>query len=234
MTSPYGSTRYSCSDFVDEDITKRKDQGEQHPFGSLVFPACTFLAGIIWESMGEVLSSARLGMSFLQQCARVLAKSGHPIRWINPVGFPVIQDYPEFKSMRVKTRLFGEVIKPRINVETEKFSVLKASNGLPPNFIHSQDSSHMMLVVSEAYDKGVSHFCNVHDSFGTLAADSQILADTIRTTFVKMYSNGCPLESFKTSIQPILTKKQIEKLPAVPEKGNFDIQEVMHSEFFFA
>ena len=234
MTSPYGSTRYSCSDFVDEDITKRKDQGEQHPFGSLVFPACTFLAGVIWDSMGEVLSSARLGMSFLQQCARVLAKSGHPIRWINPVGFPVIQDYPEFKSMRVKTRLFGEVIKPRINVETEKFSVLKASNGLPPNFIHSQDSSHMMLVVSEAYDKGVSHFCNVHDSFGTLAADSQILADTIRTTFVKMYSNGCPLESFKTSIQPILTKKQIEKLPDVPQKGDFNIDEVMHSEFFFA
>ena len=234
MTSPYGSTRYSCSDFVDEDLTKRKDNGEKNPFGTLSFQACTFMAGIIWESMGEVLSAPRQGMSFLQNCARILAKAGHPIVWYNPVGFPVIQDYPEFKSMRVKTKLFGEVIKPRINVETEKLSVLRASNGLPPNHIHSQESAHMMLTVCKADDKGVSHFCNVHDSFGTLAADSQILADSIRETFVEMYSNGCPLEDFKETIKPILTDKQRSKLPDVPAKGDFDINEVIHSEFFFA
>ena len=89
----------------------------------------------------------------------------------------------------LKTRMFGEIIKPRINVETEKYSVLRASNGLPPNFIHSQDSAHMMKVVCKAYDKGISHFCNVHDSFGTLAADSQVLADTIRETFVELYDD---------------------------------------------
>ena len=234
MTSPYGSTRYSCSDFVDEDLVKRKDQGDEHPFGSSSFQACTFLSGVIWDSMGEVLSSARLGMSFLQNCAKVLSKNGHAIRWVNPVGFPVIQDYPEFKSMRVKTRMFGEIIKPRINVETEKYSVLRASNGLPPNFIHSQDSAHMMKVVCKAYDKGISHFCNVHDSFGTLAADSQVLADTIRETFVELYDNDCPLEGFKVSIEPTLTEEQRKKLPTVPEKGDFNIKEVLQSEFFFA
>ena len=234
MTSPYGSTRYSCSDFVDEDLVKRKDQGDEHPFGSSSFQACTFLSGVIWDSMGEVLSSARLGMSFLQNCAKVLSKNGHAIRWTNPVGFPVIQDYPEFKSMRVKTRMFGEIIKPRINVETEKYSVLRASNGLPPNFIHSQDSAHMMKVVCKAYDKGISHFCNVHDSFGTLAADSQVLADTIRETFVELYDNDCPLEGFKVSIEPTLSEEQRKKLPTVPEKGDFNIKEVLQSEFFFA
>ena len=233
MTSPYGSTRYSCSDFVDEDIKKRRDSGESHPFGSAIFPACSFLAGIIWESMGEVLASARVGMSFLQKSAKVLARAGHPVRWFNPVGFPVVQDYPEFKSMRVKTKLFGEIIKPRINVETDKLSVLRAGNGLPPNFIHAQDSAHMMMVVAESYDKGLTHFCNVHDSFGTLASDSQVLAETIRSTFVKMYDNGCPLEAFKTSIKPILTDKERKKLPAVPKKGDFDVKEVIHSEFFF-
>ena len=29
-------------------------------------------------------------------------------------------------------------------------------------------------------------------------------------------------------------QKQIEKLPDVPQKGDFNIEEVMHSEFFFA
>ena len=234
MTSPYGSTRYSCSDFVDEDIVKRKDQGDLHPFGTASFQACTFLAGVIWDSMGEVLSSARLGMSFLQDCAKVLAKSGHAVRWNNPVGFPVIQDYPEFKSMRVKTKLFGEIIKPRINVETEKFSVNKAKNSCPPNYIHAQDSAHLFMTVVKSHEKGVSHFCNVHDSFGTLAADSQTLADTIRETFVDMYSQGCPLEDFKQSMLPILNDTQKEKLPQVPQKGDFDINEVLKSEFFFA
>ena len=90
------------------------------------------------------------------------------------------------------------------------------------------------MTVVKAYNKGVSHFCNVHDSFGTLAADSQILADTIRETFVELYSHGCPLEDFKQSMLPILTDKEIDKLPNVPEKGDFDIQEVLKSEFFFA
>jgi DNA-directed RNA polymerase len=90
------------------------------------------------------------------------------------------------------------------------------------------------MCVVKAYDKGLSHFCNVHDSFGTLAADSQTLADTIRETFVEMYSNGCPLEDFKTSMLPILNDSEKTKLPEVPEKGDFDIEEVLKSEFFFA
>ena len=30
MTICYGSTRYSCTDFVIEDLTKRQDKGEHH------------------------------------------------------------------------------------------------------------------------------------------------------------------------------------------------------------
>lgn len=236
MTSPYGSTRYSCSDFVDENLVKRKDAGEPHPFGEgkLAFEACSFLAGVIWDSMGEVLAAPRQGMHFLRQCSSVVIKAGHPLVWYNQIGFPIVQDYPEFKSMRVKTKLFGEVIKPRINVETEKLSVLRGNNAVAPNAIHGNDSAHMMLTVSKAYDKGLTHFCNVHDSFGTLAADSQILADTIRESFVEIYSQGCFLQEFKETIKPVLTDKQRDKLPEVPEKGDFNIEEVLSSEFFFA
>ena len=38
----------------------------------------------------------------------------------------------------------------------------------------------------------------------------------------------------KLSIQPTLTEEQRKKLPTVPEKGDFNIQEVLQSEFFFA
>ena len=58
MTICYGSTRYSCTDFVVEDLTKRQDKGEKHPFFTDVFKPASFLAGIIWDSIGDNLKSA--------------------------------------------------------------------------------------------------------------------------------------------------------------------------------
>ena len=233
MTLPYGSTRYSCTDFVQEDITKRTDKGEKNIFGDREFQASSYLARIIWDSIGEIINSARVGMDFLQKSARVMAKNNLPIRWVAPSGFPVIQAYPEFKSKRVKTKLFGEVIKPRINEETEKLAVLKAGNSLPPNFIHSQDSAHLMLTVGHALYNGVQSFCNVHDSFGTVAGDCEQLSKSIRETFVDMYKDSHYLKDFRASLEPVLDERARKKLPDVPGRGDLDLDKVLDSEFFF-
>ena len=79
MTICYGSTRYSCTDFVVEDLTKRKDKGEEHPFEDMFKPSI-YLAGIIWESIGDNLKSARKGMAYLQSIAKVVAKEQLPIQ----------------------------------------------------------------------------------------------------------------------------------------------------------
>ena len=73
MTICYGSTRYSCTDFVVEDLTKRKDKGEMHPFDDMFKPA-TYLSKIIWASIGENLKSARVGMDYLQNNAKVICE----------------------------------------------------------------------------------------------------------------------------------------------------------------
>ena len=51
MTICYGSTRYSCTDFVIEDLTKRKDKGENHPFTDEIFRPASYLASVIWDSI---------------------------------------------------------------------------------------------------------------------------------------------------------------------------------------
>ena len=234
MTLPYGSTRYSCSDFVLEDLTKRGDKGDLHPFGTQEFKACTFLSGIIWDSIGEIINSARVSMDFLQKTARIMAKNNLPIRWVSPSGFPVVQSYPELRLKRVETKLFGEIIRPRIHEETEKLAVLKAGNSLPPNAIHSQDSAHLFLTTVDALRKGVQSFCNVHDSYGTVAADCDKLADSIRTTFVDMYKDYDLLQSIRQSVEPVLDEKSRKKLPSVPSKGDLDLDKVLSSDFFFA
>ena len=65
------------------------------------------------------------------------------------------------KSKRVKAMLMGEVIKPRINIETDLTDKLRMGNGVAPNLVHSVDSAAMMSTVNIAYKNGITNFCNV-------------------------------------------------------------------------
>jgi DNA-directed RNA polymerase len=234
MTICYGSTRYSCTDFVVEDLTKRKDKGEEHPFQNDVFKPSSYLASVIWDSIGNNLKSARIGMDYLQTIARVVAKEQLPVHWVTPVGFPVYQSYPEMKSKRVKAMLMGEVIKPRINTETDKTDKLRMGNGVAPNVVHSVDSAAMMETVNIAYKNGITNFCNVHDSFGTTAGDVEVLNKSLREAFVTMFTEHDILANFRNDVLKQLPVELHEKIPEVPEKGNLDIQQLTNSEFFFA
>ena len=234
MTICYGSTRYSCTDFVVEDLTKRKDKGEEHPFQSDVFKPSSYLASVIWDSIGNNLKSARIGMDYLQTIARVVAKEQLPVHWVTPVGFPVYQSYPEMKSKRVKAMLMGEVIKPRINTETDKTDKLRMGNGVAPNVVHSVDSAAMMETVNIAYRNGITNFCNVHDSFGTTAGDVEVLNKSLREAFVTMFTEHDILANFRNDVLKQLPVELHEKIPEVPEKGSLDIQQLTNSEFFFA
>jgi len=234
MTICYGSTRYSCTDFVKEDLEKRKDKGEDHPFSDDLLKPCSYLASLIWDSIGDNLKSAREGMDFLQSIARIVCKDQLPIHWINPVGFPIWQSYPEVRSMRVKAMLMGEVIKPRVNTELDTTDRRRMVNGVAANFVHSLDSACMMVTVNLAHDKGINNFCNVHDSFGTTAADVQILNETLRDAFVKVFSENDVLLDFKEGISKLVPEKYRDKLPELPNKGTLDVELLKQSEFFFA
>jgi len=233
MTICYGSTRYSCTDFVVEDMTKRKDKGEMHPFDDVFKPAI-YLASVIWSSIGDNLKSARQGMDYLQEIAKVVSKEQLPIHWVTPIGFPVYQSYPEMKSKRVKAMLMGEVIKPRINTETDKTDRLRMSNGVAPNFVHSLDASAMMRTVNIANQNGIQNFCNVHDSFGTTAGDVEMLSASLKKAFTEIFSGPCVLDEFKGDVKRQIPDKLHAKLPEVPSKGELDVTELADCDFFFS
>ena len=232
MTICYGSTRYSCTDFVIEDLTKRQDKGEHHPFVDDLFRPASYLASVIWDSIGDNLKSARVGMKFLQEIAKIVSREQLPIHWVTPVGFPVYQSYPEMKSKRVKAMLMGEVIKPRINAETDKTDKLRMSNGVAPNVVHSVDSAGMIKTVNIAYKNGIKNFCNVHDSFGTTAGDVEMLNKSIREAFIDMFSKHDILNEFREDVIRQLPDKLKDKLPEVPSKGDLDINKLRESKFF--
>ena len=55
-----------------------------------------------------------------------------------------------------------------------KVSSIKNRNEFPPNFIHSLDSSHMMLTSLFLWPRGIT-FASVHDCYWTHAEDVEIM-----------------------------------------------------------
>ena len=232
MTLTYGSTRYACTDFVVEDLTKRKDKGEMHPFDDLFKPS-TYLSKLIWQSIGENLKSAKEGMRYLQDIAKVVAKEGVPIHWVTPVGFPVYQYYPEIKSRRVETHLMGQVIQSTIREAKPETDKMKQRNSCPANYVHSLDSACMIRTVNIAREKGIENFCNVHDSFATHACDIDKLNESIREAFVSIFSKDL-LSDFKAKVSETLSDEAIAELPERPKDGELDLDLLHKCKYFFA
>ena len=233
MVLPYGGRQYSFSDFVMDYIVEQKELGNMHPFGDEAFKASTYLAKVIWDSIGEVVHAATDAMGWLQRASRVASKEGLPIRWDTPVGFPVLQAYKETKPYRIETKLLGSTFRPMLYKETGKIDKNRQANGISPNFVHSIDAAHMMLTIDVCVQCEIHTFAMVHDSYGTHAADAETLWWCLRKAFVEMYSQTDVLEDFRTDLLDILPRDKHDEIPPSPTKGNLDISLVEESEFFF-
>jgi len=234
MVLPYGGKQYSFSDFVMDYIVEQKEKGNMHPFGDDAFRASTFLAKVIWQSIGEVVHAATDAMSWLQKAARVASSEGLPVRWDTPTNFPVLQAYKATKPYRIKTKLLGTVFHPMLYKETGMLDKNRQSNGISPNFVHSIDASHMMITIDVAKQCEIFNFVMVHDSYGTHAADAETLWWCLRKAFVEMYSQTDVLEDFRTDLLDVLPQNRHIEVAPVPAKGALDISVVEHSPFFFA
>lgn len=233
MTLPYGATRFSCRAYTEEWMRDRA--GDDMPFeqGS-TFQASQYMSEIIWESIGEVVVAAREAMDWLQSCAKVVADEGLPVYWTTPLGFTVMQKYNSFKSRRVETRLGDKVVKLSLQHEQDNIDKRRMASAISPNFVHSLDATHLMMSVCYAEDNGIESFAMIHDSFGTHAADTNMLAACLREAFVNLYEENDVLEDFKAQIERQVEPENQERIPALPAKGDLDVACVRDSDFFFA
>lgn len=222
MTLPYGSTRFSCAEFLVEDHLKR---GEYPMFEAMEYAAAAnFLSYPVWESIGDVVVKAREAMEWLQKAARKLIKEGHDeIHWTTPSGFPVFQTYWKSETYQIRTRVLGGTLL-KVRSEVDIPDANKHKNGIAPNFVHSHDATHLTLTVRAARRDGIRSFAMIHDDFGTHAADAQRLYELIRSEFVSMYERVDPLMRFA---------EEYPQLPEPPEKGTLDIRQVLDSPYFF-
>lgn len=230
MVLPYGGTRFSCCDFVDEYIEDRVSKGEHIPFDDRG-TASRFLADIIWNSIGDTVKKAREAMDWLQQVARLISKTDKPVHWNTPLGFPVKQAYYDQKDLLVKTKMMGRI---RFKSTTDKIAKRKQSQGVSPNFIHSLDATAMFLTIDHCLYEGITDLAMVHDSYGTLAADVDQLSECTRNAFIQLYTETDPIQHFKKQLHNILSEKQLAKVPPLPDKGTLEISEILKAKYFFS
>lgn len=220
MTSVYGVTYVGAR----EQIKRRLQEKGLITDDRLLFSAACYGAKVTMAALGELFQAARGIMVWLGDCAKVIASENQPVRWTTPLGLPVVQPY--FKSQRhiIKTSL--QVL--ALQREGDSVEARKQRTAFPPNFVHSLDSTHMMMTAIACRDSGLQ-FAGVHDSFWTHACDVDKMNQILREQFVELYSMPILenlLENFHTSY-PTLT------FPALPKRGNFDLREVLKSPYFF-
>jgi DNA-directed RNA polymerase len=223
MTLPYGSTQNTCTESIYDWY---RETGTQY-FGNTGFKHAIYLSPLLWSSIGDVVIAARQAMDWIQKCASIVAKEGHGVNYVTPLGFPVYQSANKADVKVVKTAINGGV-KLTVQYYTDEMDVRKMRQGASPNFVHSMDATHMMMVLNAGLTEGLTSFAMIHDDFGTHACDIDKFHRIIRETFVRMYSNDI-LGNFGEQ----LTANHSVVLPPKPRMGTLDLNEVLKAEFFF-
>ena len=249
MTLAYGSKEYGFADQVYEDIVMPAIDSGAGAMFTEPNQASRFMAKMIWEAVSVTVVAAVDAMKWLQGAAKLLAaevkdkKTGEilkpclPVHWVTPDGFPVWQEYRKKDTTRLNLMFLGSFnLQPTVNKGTKKeLDKHKQESGISPNFVHSQDGSHLRKTVVHTHRKyGVMSFAVIHDSFGTIPADAEYLFRGVRETMVETYRDNDVLLDFYEQFEYQLHESQRDKLPELPKKGKLNIEDILSSDFAFA
>lgn len=183
MTTVYGVTRYGARLQIAKQL-KALDDFPKH----WVWSASSYLTSKTFDSLRKMFTSTKEIQDWFTDCARHISSvCGQNVEWITPLGLPVVQPYNRHEkhndhlSKNTKIDAFFAIdayCKPNI---------MKQKNAFPPNFIHSLDSSHMMLTSLYCEKNGLT-FISVHDCFWTHACTVPDMNKVCREQFVALHS----------------------------------------------
>jgi DNA-directed RNA polymerase, mitochondrial len=206
--------------------------GESGDAEPQIVQACGHMSGLIWTALQETVVAASEGMAWLQACARQIVKTGKGVRWTVPgTGFLVEQNYVVMNVQQITTEIAGRVVKPAVYTETDEIEQHKQVNAIAPNVVHSLDAAALMLCIEQAQGEGIESFAAIHDSYGCLAGDMEVLSRVTRRAFVGLYTQHDVVAELA---EQFTEQGGGAEMPAVPEKGTLDVAGVLASPYFFS
>lgn len=224
MTSVYGVTFIGARQQIENAL---KDKGKVSDED--MFLASRYLATSTFSSIKEMFSGAREIMTWLSDCATLIAKQGKPVTWVTPMGLPVVQPYrTKGKQTQTVVTALQNVMLVKEENDSLPVNTRKQRTAFPPNYVHSLDSTHMMLTALQCHEAGLT-YASVHDSYWTHASSVDTMNHILRRTFVDLHSQPLLddlLAHFKRTYPGI-------EFPPVPPKGDLDLKEILNSPYFF-
>lgn len=230
MTLPYGSSEFARTGFIRDEVEERIAAGKEVPAMladySTRSAVCAWISSRLTAVMDRVLVGPMQNMEYLQSIIKSLDDNQYA-EWVTPDGFPVKQFHCETKEKRISTIVGGREITLSLQKNTDKADRREQLSGIAPNFVHSMDATHMRMTVVRAHDEyRIKDFSMIHDSFGCHPNDMENMQKAIREAFVDLYSDG-KVRKVAASINPAFNDSE---LPT----GDFNLEEVLQAEYFFA
>ncbi|KAK9496675.1 hypothetical protein O3M35_013072 [Rhynocoris fuscipes] len=246
MTTVYGVTRFGARLQIAKQLKDIDDFPKQH-----IWQASTYLVTKTFESLREMFQSTREIQDWLAGSARLISHiCGQNVEYVTPIGLPVVQPYIRVSKVSSYSKNFSPNAKARMDM-FESPNTVKQRNAFPPNFIHSLDSTHMMLTSLHCEQAGIT-FVSVHDCFWTHPKNVHIMNRICREQFVALHSQ--PIlsnlsefllknygyedsdENFTDEMEKVtFAKKKLNSfLRNVPNTGDFKLSDVLGSVYFFS
>ena len=208
-----------------------------HHFGTVKEQAAAarYMGRVSYTAITTVVRKPAEAMGFLKGLASAMAHEGKPVRWTTPAGLPCVNRYHEATTKTLQLWLHNERISVNVAVGNEAALLKKkCTQAVAPNFVHSMDAAHLLLVAGACADEGITDVVTVHDSFGCLPAHADRFNQIIREQFSKMYQDHDVLTSCLGTVRADLTEANHWRLPPLPEKGTLDLTQVNQAKYAFA
>ncbi|KAL4525788.1 hypothetical protein Ndes2526B_g09281 [Nannochloris sp. 'desiccata'] len=222
MTSVYGVTFVGARAQIGSRLRERGFE-DNHA----MYKVSCYSARVTLDCLHEMFQSAKHIMQWLSECARLIARENRSVGWTTPMGLPVIQPYRKKSQQHVRTVLQRLVL---ANDQDDK-PVMKQRQrtAFPPNYIHSIDSSHMMLTAIACRDAGLD-FAGVHDSFWTHAGTVEQMNHVLREKFIDLHSQ--PL--LENLLEELGKEHPDIVFPPLPPRGDLHLEDIKLAKYFFS
>lgn len=184
MTTVYGVTRYGARSQIARQLAAYNYPDE------LIWPSASYLAGKTFDSIKQVFNASRAIQDWLNECAYIIASRFlQPVTWETPLGFTVTQPYAGKKVGSTKflsSGFSGSAGVLSLDADSLVLNSSKQRTAFPPNYIHSLDSTHMMLTSLHCQRLGVT-FVSVHDCYWTHPCTVDQMNRVCREQFVMLH-----------------------------------------------
>ena len=232
MTTVYGVTLIGAKDQVANRLKETYGEtGNKTMTEEEVNDCSLYIAKKTLEAVGGIFPGARTMMDWLKEVAHLVSnKQKKAVSWTTPLGLKAVQPYVNTSKSEVRTVVQKVIL--QVAKEGAPVDARKQETAFPPNFVHSLDSTHMLMTAIAFTKDGDKTFSAVHDSFWTHACDIDELAMVLREQFVELYKQPI-LERLVEEIETEIPELN-GKLPPIPQRGDLDLDVVKKSLYFFS